>query len=84
MVLALPSPVGAERIHLPGWAWVLIASTLAFLISRLHEFATDAADRLFDRDFRRAELRLADVRRRRLQLADSMTQIERLLVDEPS
>ena len=45
-----------ELIHMPGWAWLLVASTLAFLISRLHEFATDWADRLFDRDFRRAEV----------------------------
>ena len=25
-----------ELVHMPGWAWILVASTLAFLISRLH------------------------------------------------
>ena len=71
-----------ELVHMPGWAWLLVASTLAFLISRLHEFATDWADRLFDRDFRRAELHFAAIRRR-LEHADSLDEIERLLVDEP-
>jgi hypothetical protein len=71
-----------ELIHLPGWAWLLVASTLAFLISRLHEFATDLADRLFDRDFRRAEVHFAAIRRR-LEHADSLDEIEQLLVDEP-
>jgi hypothetical protein len=71
-----------ELIHMPGWAWLLVASTLAFLISRLHEFATDLADRLFDRDFRRAEAHFAAIRRR-VEHADSLDEIERLLVDEP-
>ena len=71
-----------ELIHMPGWAWLLVASTLAFLISRLHEFATDLADRLFDRDLRRAEVHFTAIRRR-LEHADSLDEIERLLVDEP-
>ena len=64
------------------WVWILLASILVFVISRLHEWATELADRLFDRDFRRAERRLEkaghDIRR-----ADSVADIERLLVEEP-
>ena len=71
-----------EWTSLPEWAWVLVASVLVFLISRSHEWATHLADRLFDRDFRRAEERLAAVGQT-IQRADSLAEIERLLVDEP-
>ncbi len=59
-----------EWTSLPEWAWVLVASVLVFLISRSHEWATHLADRLFDRDFRRAEERLAAVGQT-IQRADS-------------
>jgi hypothetical protein len=72
-----------ELIVLPGWAWVLVASGFAFLISRLHETATELADRLFDRKLRRAETRLGIVGQM-IQRADSVDEIERLLVDEPA
>jgi hypothetical protein len=72
-----------ELAQLPEWAWVAVASVLLFLISRLHEFATELADRLFDRDFHRAKQRLAAVGQS-IQRADGLTEIERLLVDEPT
>jgi hypothetical protein len=72
-----------ELVHLPNWAWLAVASSLAFLISRLHEFATGFADRLFDREYRRAEAHLADVGLA-IQRAESLAEIDRLMVDEPS
>ncbi|HSV01049.1 MAG TPA: PDZ domain-containing protein, partial [Roseiarcus sp.] len=50
-----------EYIHMPDWAWVVVASGLVYLIARGHEFATDLIDRLFDREFIRAERHLAAV-----------------------
>ncbi len=71
-----------EYIHLPYWAWLVVASGLVYLIARGHEFATELMDRLFDRNFIRAERRLAEVGEAILQ-ADSTVEIERLLVNEP-
>ena len=71
-----------EWTQLPEWAWVLVASVLVFLISRLHEYATELVDRLFDRDFHRAKQHLAAVGQA-IQRADSFDEIERLLVEEP-
>jgi hypothetical protein len=72
-----------EWTSLPEWAWVLAASALIFLISRAHEWLTELADRLFDRNFRRAEHHLAAVGRT-IQWAESLEEVDRLLVDEPS
>jgi hypothetical protein len=71
-----------EFVELPSWAWILVASVLAFLIARLHEFATELADGLFDVQYRRAELHLEDVAQE-IQRGGSLTEIEQLLVDEP-
>ena len=71
-----------EWTNLPEWAWVLVASALIFLLSRVHDWLTEVADRLFDRDFRHAEEHLAAIGRR-IQQADALGEIERLLVDEP-
>ena len=50
-----------EYIHMPYWAWVAVASGLVYLIARAHEFATELVNRLFDREFIRAERHLAAV-----------------------
>ena len=50
-----------EYIHMPNWAWIAVASGLVYLIARAHEFATELANRLFDREFIRAERHLAAV-----------------------
>jgi hypothetical protein len=71
-----------EWTSLPEWAWVLVASVLVFLISRAHEWATHIADRLFDWEFRQAKERLAAVGQT-IQRAESLAEIERLLVEEP-
>ncbi len=70
-------------IHMPDWAWVVVASGLVYLIARGHEFATELMDRLFDRKFIRAEHDLHAVGET-VQHSDSLTEIERLLVQEPA
>jgi len=71
-----------EIIHMPEWAWVLVASGLVYLLARAHESATELVDRLFDREFIRAERRLAAVGET-IRHADSLAEVERLLVEEP-
>ena len=71
-----------EWAELPEWAWLLLATVLVFLISRLHEWMTEHADRLLDRNFRKAEDRLDEVGQD-IQRAESQADIERLLVEEP-
>ncbi len=71
-----------EWTQLPEWAWVLVASVLIFGISRLHEYATELVDRLFDRNFHRAKQQLA-LAGRAIQRADSLAEIEQLLVEQP-
>ncbi len=69
-------------IHMPDWAWIVVASGLVYLIARGHEFATKLMDRLFDRKFIRAERLLADVGET-IQNSGTVDEIERLLVNEP-
>jgi hypothetical protein len=71
-----------EYIHMPYWAWVAVASGLVYLIARAHEFATELANRLFDRDFIRAERNFLSVGETILH-ARSLAEVDRLLVDEP-
>ena len=71
-----------EYIHMPDWAWVVVASGLVYLIARGHELATELMDRLFDRKFIRAERHLAEVGET-IQNSTSLDEIDRLLVDEP-
>ena len=71
-----------EYIHMPDWAWVLVASGLVYAIARAHEFTTELADRLLDREFIRAERRLSEVGET-IHHADSLAEAERLLVEEP-
>ena len=89
LLLSLPAFFIHEELNtinewtaLPEWAWVLVASVLVFLISRLHEWTTELADRLFDRDFRKAERRLEEIGHD-IQHADRLGDIERLMVEEP-
>jgi len=49
-----------QSLPLPGWVWLAIATFVLFLISRLHEFATHQADRLFNRATLRAARQLGD------------------------
>jgi hypothetical protein len=71
-----------EYIHMPYWAWVVVASGLVYVLARGHEFATELMNRLFDRKFIRAERHLADVGET-IQNSGSLDEIEQLLVNEP-
>jgi hypothetical protein len=71
-----------EYIHMPYWAWVAVASGLVYLIARAHEFATELANRLFDREFIRAERHLTTVGETVLH-SRSLAEVDRLLVNEP-
>jgi hypothetical protein len=71
-----------DYIHMPYWAWVLVASGLVYLIARGHEFATELMNRLFDRELIRAERHLTEVGETILR-AGSLAEIDRLLVNEP-
>jgi hypothetical protein len=71
-----------EYIHMPDWAWLVVASGLVYLIARGHEYATELMDRLFDREFIRAERHLTGVGETILQ-SGSAAEIDRLLVNEP-
>src|SRR5271155_3598297 len=71
-----------EYIHMPYWAWVVVASGLGYLIARGHEIATELMTRLFGRKFIRAEQPLAAVGET-IQNSDSLDEIEQLLVNEP-
>ncbi len=89
LLLSLPAFLIHEQLstvhewaELPEWAWLMLASVLVFFISRLHEWTTELADRLFDRPFRRAEQRLEKVGHQ-IRQADSLDEIERLIVEEP-
>ncbi len=72
-----------EYFEMPYWAWIAVASGLVYLIARGHEFATELMNRLFDRDFIRAERHLAEVGGV-IQQSGALAEIERLLVTEPA
>ena len=58
------------------------ASGLVHPLARARESATELVDRLFDREFIRAEQHLAAAGET-IQHADSLAEVERLLVEEP-
>ncbi len=61
-----------DRLQLPDYAWLAVAVVTLYLISRLHEFAVELADRYFNRSLDRSEsaLSTAIVRARRPQDLD--------------
>jgi hypothetical protein len=38
-----------EDLGLPGWAWLAVGAVIAYIISRIHEFSVEAAERFFNR-----------------------------------
>lgn len=38
-----------EDLGLPGWAWLGVGALIAYIISRIHEFSIEAAERFFNR-----------------------------------
>jgi hypothetical protein len=68
-----------ERFELPSWAWLVVGSVVVFLLSRLHEFGVELADRFFNRRLDEAARALEDA----LLKARAPGEVERLLADEP-
>ncbi len=64
-----------DRLALPGAVWVALATLALFLISRLHEFTTHHADRLFNR----GAIRAGDAFGKELLQARDCASIEALL-----
>jgi hypothetical protein len=89
LVLSLPTFILHGQMEaidhyfrMPQWAWLLVASGFVYLLARLHELATEAAERLFDFRFRRADEELRAVSDA-IERADSVATIERSLVEAP-
>jgi hypothetical protein len=72
-----------EYLHMPYWAWVFVASGLVYLLARAHDFTTELTDRIFNRAFINAERHLTTVAETILH-ARSISEVERLLVNEPT
>ena len=68
-----------EHLHLPDWAWLGVALVFLYLISRLHEFAVEVADRYFNRSLDRSETDLC----REILAARQAGEIDRLLAAGP-
>ncbi|MFO1209901.1 MAG: hypothetical protein U1E40_11875 [Amaricoccus sp.] len=71
-----------EYFRMPEWAWLLVASALVYLLARLHEYATELAERLFDFRLRRAEHELAAAGAA-IERATTLDEIDRALVEAP-
>ena len=48
-----------EDLGLPGWAWLGVGALFAYIISRIHEFSVEAAERFFNRHLDRIGEELA-------------------------
>jgi hypothetical protein len=89
LVLSLPTlllhrqmEVIDHYFRMPQWAWLLVASAFVYLLARLHEIATEAAERLLDFRFRRADAELTAVSDA-VERAESVAVIEQSLVEAP-
>ena len=71
-----------EYLHMPYWAWVFVASGMVYLLARAHDFTTELTDRIFNREFIRAERHLSAVAETILH-SRSLAEVDRLLVAEP-
>lgn len=89
LLLSVPALFAHQQIerlekafHLPSWAWIVLASLLIFLLGRLHDFAVELADRVFNHTFHRERAGFATLSEDILR-AKNMTEIEELLSEGP-
>src|SRR6478735_2036607 len=68
-----------EHLAIPNWAWIVIGAGALYLISRLHEGATDLTDRYFNRDLDKAERTIAAA----ILKAKDPLEVDRLLSEQP-
>lgn len=66
----------SEKITLPAWVWIAVATALLFLTSRIHDTAVHHVDRLFNRSVAKAGDRLGDA----ILNAETVAEIEGHLV----
>jgi len=65
-----------KAFDLPSWAWIVTATLMIFLISRLHEWLVHRADRLFHRSIAAAGRRLGNA----ILSAETFAEVETHLV----
>jgi hypothetical protein len=68
-----------ETLELPGWSWIGIGAVIAYLISRMHEFSVEKAERFFNRHLDHIEETLS----RAIAKADTLADVERHLAEGP-
>jgi hypothetical protein len=68
-----------ETLELPDWSWIGIGAVVAYLISRMHEFSVEKAERFFNRHLDHIEEKLM----RSIAEADNLADVERHLAEGP-
>lgn len=68
-----------EDLGLPGWAWLVVGAVIAYIISRIHEFSVEAAERFFNRHLDHIGEELA----RLIASARSVAEVEQHLTSGP-
>ena len=68
-----------EHLAIPNWAWLVIGACALYLITRLHEYATDLTDRYFNRELDRVQKEVGQA----ILKAQEPAEVDRLLADEP-
>jgi hypothetical protein len=73
-----------ESLHLPEWVWPLLVAPIVLLIfNRLHDASVELVDHVFNRGFHKARDSLGRAGGE-MRNASSLTEVDRLLVEEPA
>jgi len=67
------------HLAIPNWAWIVIGAGALYLITRLHEGATQVTDRYFNRDLDHAERTIASA----ILKAKEPLEVDRILAEKP-
>jgi hypothetical protein len=72
-----------HRYDLPEWVWLLVISPIALIgLTRLHEYAVQLTERVFNRRYHRARDRLNHARQQ-IRRVSNFAEIDRLLTEVP-
>jgi len=66
-------------LELPDWSWLGVGAVIAYLISRIHEFSVEKAERFFNRHLDHIEETLSQA----IAEADTLANVERHLAEGP-
>jgi hypothetical protein len=69
-----------EDLGIPGWAWLGVGALVAYIISRIHEFSVEAAERFFNRHLDRIGEELAQL----IASARTVGEVEQHLTHGPA